>query len=157
FLLIHPPTGKTGMATVDDPVPGGSQQVTTTPATPAGEPPAPIPLPPIPAPPAEVSPAVRARARFLDGTLLVLLLVFAFLCASFKATNPDLFLHLATGRLIAEGKYSFGTDPFTFTSQGTWVNTSWLFDLGTYAVHSIPQIGAVALVVLKALVAALTA
>src|SRR5262249_27123458 len=153
FLFIQPPTWKTGMATVDDPVPGGSQQLTTPPAAPAGEQPAatgiqpapgevppvaPIPLPPIPTPPLEVSPGVRARARFLDGTLFLLLLVFAFLCASFKATNPDLFMHLATGRLIAQGSYTFGSDPFTFTSQGTWVNNSWLFDLGAYLVHSIP-------------------
>src|SRR4051794_26335178 len=134
------------MATVDDPLPGGSQQIT----------PAPIPLPPMPAPPPEVSPAVRARVRFLDGTLLVLLLAFAFLCASFKATNPDLLMHLATGRLITEGNYKFGSDPFTFTSQGTWVNNAWLFDLGAYLVHSIPPAGVV-LVVLKALLVALTA
>ena len=90
------------------------------------------------------------RGRTLDGILCLLLLVLAFLCASFKARNSDLFQSLATGRLLAQGEYAFGTDPFSFASKGTWVNQSWLYDLGTYALYRVDPSG-VALVALKAL------
>ena len=122
---------------------------------PAGEP---IPLPPLPQrePP---SPARFARALFrLDAVLVALVLLFAFLVASFPAYNGDFFLHAATGRLIAQGKYTFGADPFTFTAPGRWVNHSWLYDLIVYAVYQVPLIGGAAVVVVKALlIAALAA
>ena len=69
------------------------------------------------------------EARRLDRALVVVVLVLAFFAGSFAATNSDLWLHLATGRLIAEGKYQSGHDPFAFTTAGQhWVNHSWLAD-----------------------------
>ena len=61
-------------------------------------------------------------------------------------------MHLATGRLIANGAFSFGADPFTFTAQGVWVNHNWLSDLVSYFLYSAESSG-VLLVVVKALLA----
>jgi hypothetical protein len=81
--------------------------------------------------------------------------LLAFLSASFVARNSDLWFHLATGRLVAQGHFSFGTDPFAYTTGSAyWVCHAWLFDLGLYALYELA--GGTALVVLKAvLVAAL--
>ena len=122
-----------------------NEQITASP--PAGER---IQLPPH----AATAPVERVdprRGRTLDGILCLLVLLLAFLCASFKARNSDLFQSLATGRLLALGEYAFGTDPFSFASKGTWVNHEWLFHLGTYALYRLDPSG-VALVVVKALI-----
>src|SRR5262249_51799157 len=133
------------MSTAEQPANDGTP-VTTTPAEPApataiqpadGTAPAPaaseerIPLPPAPAPtvPPEV---LLRRARAPDAVLVGVLLVFAFVVASFKAANSDLFMNLATGRLIVQGGFDWGADPFTFGSEGRWVEHSWLFDVITY-------------------------
>ncbi|MBP3955165.1 hypothetical protein J8F10_07710 [Gemmata sp. G18] len=34
---------------------------------------------------------------------------------AFVARNSDVWLHLATGRLVAHGDYHFGADPFAYT------------------------------------------
>ncbi len=91
----------------------------------------------------------------LDGVLVCLAVVFAFLTACFPAGNSDLFGHLASGRLLAHGEYRFGHDPFSFTSTGTyWVNNSWLYDLALYGLCSIPTIGGEGVVLCKALLLA---
>ncbi|MBI2806491.1 MAG: hypothetical protein HYX68_16035 [Planctomycetes bacterium] len=65
-----------------------------------------------------------------------LVLVLAFLLASFPARNSEVYRHLATGRALVEGSYTFGTDPFAYTTDGiTWVNSSWLCDVVLYATH----------------------
>ncbi len=108
-------------------------------------------------PPAKKQPAFSAvrftRLRgFLDAVLIVLVLGFAFLVASFPVTNSDFFRHLATGRLLARGEYQFGVDPFTYGSAGAyWVNHSWLFGLLVYALYQLPAVGGAAVVVFKAL------
>jgi len=80
----------------------------------------------------------------------------AFLVSSFVARNADVWLHLATGRLLAKGVYSFGTDPFSYTTNGVyWANPSWLYDLGLYQLFNAA--GGPALVVLKAALIALLA
>src|SRR5262245_17100035 len=155
------------MATGDPPVAASGEQVTGAPQAPpaqtAIQPPAEgdpgrIPLPPLaPAPAAAVSEGLARRVRLLDGVLVLLLLVFAFLVASFRAANADVFLHLATGRLIAEGYYTIGQDPFAFTSSGRWVHHAWLYDLAMYLVYSLGEWGGVALVVLKGLAVVATA
>jgi len=90
--------------------------------------------------------------NWLDATLVVLVLVFAFLVASSAVTNSDFFRQLATGRLLAHGDYHFGVDPFTYTSEGAyWVNHSWLFALMVYALYQIPALGGAAVVICKAL------
>ncbi len=118
-----------------------------------------IPLPPLPAglPGTANNLSLPAGDQSLmDCALVVILLTLAFLLASFPARNSDLFLHLGAGKLLAQGKYTFGTDPFASTTAGAyWVNTSWGFDLLSYGIYSLfPENG---LVALKALFVALTA
>src|SRR5262249_42508247 len=78
--------------------------------------------------PEGASPA-GSRAGLLMGALFVILvLTLGFFLASFAARNTDLWLHLATGRALVEGKYQFGVDPFAYTTEGVyWVNNTWLF------------------------------
>jgi hypothetical protein len=84
-------------------------------------------------------------------TLLVL--VLAFLAASFPARNSDLWFHLATGRLLAQGEFRFGADPFAYTTEGVyWPCHTWLFDWALYELYELA--GGPALVVLKALLIA---
>jgi tetratricopeptide (TPR) repeat protein len=80
----------------------------------------------------------------------VLVLGFAFLAASFPASNSDLWLHLATGRQLAKGEYTFGVDPFAYTTGDIyWANHAWLFDVSLYGAMQL--VGGAGLVVLKAL------
>lgn len=108
-----------------------------------------------------VSPAALPRPRApwgarLDAVAVGLVLGFAFLSASFIARNSDLWLHLAAGRLVADGEYRFGEDPFTDSAAGRyWANHAWLSDFGLYAGYS--ALGGPGLVALKALAVALTA
>jgi hypothetical protein len=121
-------------------------------------PPTPLPLPPSPAtegnkgePELSLEEFTRTRG-YLDAVLVALVLAFAFLTASFPAANGDFFRHLATGRLIAQGQYQFGVDPFTFSAGGDyWVNHSWLFALLVYGLYQLPSIGGAAVIVFKAL------
>jgi tetratricopeptide (TPR) repeat protein len=96
---------------------------------------------------------VRLRSgwnRRLDILLAVLVLVLAFLAGSFAVRNGDFWFHLATGRLLAQGQFTFGVDPFAYTtSQAYWTNHAWLFDLSLYGLSRL--IGDAGLVVLKAL------
>src|SRR5437588_8703676 len=113
----------------------------------------------IPLPPPAQAAAPRALAardtRRWDRVLIVLVLVLAFFSASFLARNSDVWFHLATGRLLAQGKFAFGVDPFAYTTPGVyWACHSWLFDFGFFGLYEM--IGGAGLVALKAvLVAAL--
>jgi len=93
------------------------------------------------------------QSRLLRGfewAMAPLVLALAFLLASFAVYNSDFWMHLATGRLIAHGEYSFGHDPFSFATQGRyWVNHAWLFDLLLYKTWLIHE-GGGAVVVVKA-------
>jgi hypothetical protein len=160
------------MSPGDAPAPASPDQVTAPPpdaVKPAGDN---IPLPPIPAdvavstqvaapapiaaaPKPPASPKFVGRLRVFDVVLAGLLLAFAFEAACFRATNADLFLHLAAGRAVAEGKL-LAPDPFSFTTDATWVNHSWLPDLVAYHLYRIDGTGA-ALVALKALCVAVLA
>jgi tetratricopeptide (TPR) repeat protein len=94
-----------------------------------------IPLPPLSPPPEPVSSAERlAKDIFrLDIALIALVLVLAFLLASFPVRNTDFWMHLASGRLIAQGQFHFGTDPFSYMTEGLyWTNHNWLYDLLLY-------------------------
>src|SRR5262245_26258856 len=104
---------------------------------------------------ARIMPAGR-RLTVLEWLLVLLVLLFAFAAASFAASNSDFWLHLATGREIAQGNYRFGTDPFSYTTEGVyWANHAWLFDLGLYLGYQL--VGGKGLVILKALGVALLA
>jgi hypothetical protein len=92
----------------------------------------------------------------LECLLPLLVVAFAFLVSSFVARNADVWLHLATGRLVAAGAYSFSADPFSYTTNGAyWANPSWLYDLGLYQLFNAA--GGPALVVVKAALIALLA
>lgn len=74
-----------------------------------------------------------AETRRLDRLLVLLVVVFAGFVASFVARNSDVWLHLATGRALVQGQYTFGVDPFSYTTGGVyWANHSWLYDLALY-------------------------
>jgi len=86
-----------------------------------------------------------------------LVLVLTFLLGSFAAFNADIWMQLATGRLLSEGKYEFGVDPFAYTTQASdsrpaveWINHSWLFAWASYLLYTIDSSGAT-LIVLKAI------
>src|SRR5438128_85081 len=122
-----PPSPAQVTASPPAPAPARSAALQTAPDTPTPPPPPPPPLLP-PEPPATM-PGATALARLARLDLLVVMLVlgFAFLTALFPVVNSDFLLHLATGRLIAQGAFTFGTDPFTFTSEGVrWIEHSWL-------------------------------
>ncbi len=102
------------------------------------------------------SPETTARRlRRLDWLLVGVVLLFAFLTALFPVYHSDFFLHAATGRLLAHGQYSFGADPFAFTTAGvTWINHSWLYDLLIYLIYQGSAAGGTILIILKALMIA---
>ncbi len=112
---------------------------------------------PTPAPsPTAPAPRLARWGIRVDVLLSVLVVGFAFLAGSFVARNSDLWLHLATGRLLATGGYHFGTDPFAFTTaERYWANHAWLFDLAFYL--GFGAIGGAGLVAIKAAVVAMTA
>jgi hypothetical protein len=84
-------------------------------------------------------------------TLLVAAL--AFLLASAAATNSDLWMHLARGRLLAHGDYARATDPQLIP--GLPPSHSWLYDLVCYGVYS--TVGELGLMIGKALFVAVFA
>ncbi len=101
----------------------------------------------------QASPTTVSRGIMIDWLLVVLPVVYAFLAGSFVARNSDVFRHLAGGRLIAQGDYRFGADPFSYTTSGVyWANHAWLFDLGLYLAWF--GLGYPGLVAVKALVSA---
>lgn len=127
-----------------------TQAVTETPTSPP-------PTAPVKAPALSPEKFARLLGGF-DAVLVVLVVGFAFLVASFPAYNPDFFRQLACGRLLAQGDYQFGVDPFTYTSDGTYqVNHSWLFALFSYGLYQIPNVGGIVLVALKAALLAVLA
>jgi tetratricopeptide (TPR) repeat protein len=102
-----------------------------------------IPLPPMPpAPEATSEPApVAAGWSAFDIVLFVLLATLSVFLGSFVLTNSDFWLHVATGRALADGTHQLGVDPFSFASvrDGApvlWVNHSWLYDLGLYGLFN---------------------
>jgi hypothetical protein len=122
----------------------------------------PPPPPPEPTAAAPATPAAKTTlpaSNFLvgfDWVLAVGVLALAFLLASFSVRHSDFWMHLATGRLMAEGKHEFGKDPFSFVgADRTWVNHAWIFDWLLYLLFKAG--GGPAVVVAKAIVLTLTA
>lgn len=127
---------------------------------PTEQPPPPPPDPNVPESPTPASgKSTLAPSNFLIGFDWVLafgVLAFGFLVASFAVKNADFWMHLATGRLLAEGKYHLGTDPFSFVEEGRkWVNHSWLYDWLLYQLFKASEGPGV--VIAKAIAVALTA
>lgn len=114
------------------------------------------------APPATIAPSAPNKlmpSPFLQGFDMVLVLgviVLGFAIASFTVRNADFWQHLGAGKLIAEGKYEFGKDPFSYSTEGrNWTNSSWLYDLTIYKLH--PVAGGKGVVFFKAALIALLA
>jgi tetratricopeptide (TPR) repeat protein len=110
------------------------------------------------------TPKAIMRLRFFDFVLIGAVLIFAFLASSFAVRNSDFWLHLASGRLFAEGKHTFGVDPFSFTTDNRyWANHAWLFDWPLYRLYDLlgerlgEQRGGAVLVAIKALLISLLA
>jgi tetratricopeptide (TPR) repeat protein len=92
----------------------------------------------------------------LDVTLAGIVVVLAFLIASFAARNSDLLMSMATGRALLDGTYKFGVDPFSYTTEGVfWVNDSWLYDVAVFLTYSAAS--GTGLVVMKAILTTLLA
>ncbi|HTU23614.1 MAG TPA: hypothetical protein VMG10_36595 [Gemmataceae bacterium] len=113
-----------------------------------------ISLPPLPQTPAMDSAQLLRLNGRLDAVLVAVVLLFAFLVASFPVASPDFFRQLATGRLLLEGEYHFGVDPFVYSAAESdyFVNHSWLFALLMYGLYHLPTVGSSAVVIFKALV-----
>jgi len=125
-----------------------------------GSNPVPPPMEQPVAPPPRATTGMLPNSPFLnsfDRFLALGVILMGFALASFAVRNSDFWLHLASGRLIAQGQYEFGRDPFSYsTGDRVWVNHSWLSDLTGYQIFR--QLGPRAIVVAKAtLLAILTA
>ena len=99
------------------------------------------------------SPCRRRPTRRNGRRPLVLVAVLArrssrFCSARPTSATPDVWLTLATGRLIHTGAYQFGVDPFSWASEGTyWANSSWL---GSWLFYLATLTGKTALGIVKA-------
>ena len=117
----------------------------------ASDRPASLPPPePVEAPPTETPPIALAAPKpthgtikpwpFLNGFDLVLatgVILLGFAIASFAVKNSDFWLHVGTGRLLAQGEYEFGKAPFTYSGTDRhWTNHAWLYDLVTYKIFN---------------------
>ena len=86
------------------------------------------------------------RCRILDRTLVVLGLLVIVLAGLRTVGTPSFWLHLASGRYIAEHGVP-ATDPFSLSvPEGTpWINTSWLYDRILYTLFSTTGPGGIVL------------
>src|SRR5438132_8345352 len=97
-------------------------------------PPTSVPLPELPPTPEAAAGEAPPGPGWLDRLFFLLVCALAFLLASTPARNSDLWLHLASGRLLAQGHFPGRTDPFASSTTGTfWVNHAWLSDALLYA------------------------
>jgi hypothetical protein len=93
------------------------------------------------------------RYRRWHALLVGMVVLFAFLATSFVASNSAVWLHLAAGRLLAQGQWPYSAAPFHDAEPAP---APWLFDLGLYALYRLGG-GAGILVVKAGLIAALAA
>src|SRR5262249_8932010 len=104
---------------------------------------------PRPVPTAATPSAPPSGLFILDRFLALLLLGLTFLVASFAATNSEVWMHLASGRVIAEGRWQYGVDPFSSAPESTpWYNPNWLYCLLLYKGYQ--WFGGAGLVIAKA-------
>jgi hypothetical protein len=105
--------------------------------------------------PAHTPPTAQPGQTRIDLLLAVGVVLLAFLVASTPVRHSDLWLHLATGRAIADGSYRFQGDPFSPETNASWIARSWLFDLVAYTLFT--RLGGTVLVILKAVLVAVLA
>ena len=123
--------------------PPSSEPNPTTPPAVAPTPPAAPVTPTVP-----VVPTWPAWFGGADRLILGIVLIAAFLATSYAARNSDLWLHLATGRLVVTGSYPFGSDPFSYTGESrAWADSNWLYGTVLYGVYSANTSGAAAVIV----------
>jgi tetratricopeptide (TPR) repeat protein len=154
-----PPDSKTSEVVTETPQPGAGQTVSEAEAE------SKIPLQPLASPPEGPSPVERMiRDIFvLDRGLYALALILGFCLASIAVRNTDFWMHLASGRLLAAGRFHFGVDPFSYTLANTyWTNHNWLYDMGLYGFSMLvggPEsaVGGALIVIAKALLITLLA
>jgi tetratricopeptide (TPR) repeat protein len=100
--------------------------------------------------------ATAPQGRIVGWLLAAFVCALAFLLASTSARNSDLWLHLAAGRAIVEGRTVWGSDTFSSTTEGVyWVNSTWLSDVLFYELYRLDE--GKALVVAKAVLVMLLA
>lgn len=97
-----------------------------------------------------------SAGRLLDLPNLLVVLALAVFVSSFAVRNSDFWLHLSAGRLISEGNYPFGSDPFSaIEPKPPWINHAWLFDVALYRLERIT--GGAGVVIAKAALVAFLA
>ncbi len=110
----------------------------------------------VPSDTTEESLDANAEGLTTDRIILALLLVLSFFLGSFVANNSDILMHLAVGKHMSEGSFSFGVDPFSWASEGAqgrpaayWVHQGWLFSWLSYKLNHL--VGGGGLVLIKAI------
>jgi len=98
----------------------------------------------------QTSAAAMPTGKCLGPLLALLVAALGFLLASFPARNSDIWLHLARGRLLAQGEFSATTG--SDLAFDLWGNQTWLYDLFCYGCYRV--LGGAGLVFGKALLAA---
>jgi hypothetical protein len=152
-----PPTAGENTGQIQAAPPAGSTDVQTAPSAaptdiqappPPAEPP--IRLSPRPQPAYLLQEQAQGVAR-LNQALVAVVLVLAFLLASFPVRNADFWSHLACGRDFVNGTYNpfRGQEPFSYAGSSYWVNHAWLFDVVLFQLYQL--LGGPLLVALKAL------
>ncbi len=92
------------------------------------------------------------RASVRDLLVVPCLLLLLVLAARVPVMTPDIWWHLATGRLVAQEGIP-ESDPFSYTLAGAkWTAHEWASDLVLYAVHS--RTGLLGVVLLRAVLLA---
>jgi len=93
---------------------------------------------------------MRIRDWWQPSTLVTILCVGAvFIMVLGPLIDPDVFWHLANGRLILATGSIPRADPFSFTKAGTaWICHEWLTEVGMYALYN--YLGPAALMIIGA-------
>jgi hypothetical protein len=81
-------------------------------------------------------PAIVSQFFTLRRTFAFVVFVCIFAFSARTATDPDLWWHLSTGKLIVETGKVPRTDPFSYSRKGQlWVAHEWLTDVLIYEVY----------------------
>lgn len=79
---------------------------------------------------------ITALIQTLTTERLFLFVLFFVTSVAIQAYNPDVYLHLTTGRLILESGALPHIDTFSFTRLGEpWVMHEWLYQILLYYIH----------------------
>jgi tetratricopeptide (TPR) repeat protein len=84
--------------------------------------------------------------RLLDGLLLLLLLVIAFLLGCYEMGDSDIWWHLRGGQWILENGWVPRLDPFTYGSADKlWVDVHWSYEVVLALAYRAGGVGALVL------------